>query len=420
MTTIIVASNPASGANTGVARTLNQAATAGNSLIAWLHHTAASTNTMDGCDDNVPNAFTQDYTAVDSLFTEGIRVYRRTNIGNAATSFTPKATAGATGAYGGMLEVTGMDNTSPYVGTTYIAEASTLSHSITFTTTTPNAIVMIGIRNGTDFGTISALTAGWSNAGLGRNAADMLYTADAGAPGSKTVTFTSSTAGGGAHYYVVEYKAAVTDPTVSTVSSPTATEGSPLAFLITLSGATTRDTNYVFTLTGTATGSDYTSTITTAMCDNSVTVSGASGSGGTFTVPTSVTSFTVTVPTTSDTIDEADETVILNLPGSVSGTGTITDDDAAPSISITPSSITVDGGDSVVLTCTLGAVSGRVTQARLVLTDGTKVGGVDYTNVITNGMFTTVSGSGSVTISGGVLSIPSSVLIFTITIPTAA
>ena len=77
--------------------------------------------------------------------------------------------------------------------------------------------------------------------------------------------------------------------------------------------------------------------------------------------------------------------------------------------------MTVDSGDSVVASYTLGAVSGRVTYARLVLTDGTAVGGVDYTNVITDPML-----SDNVTISAGVLSIPAGVGSFTITIPTAA
>ena len=190
MTTIIVASNPASGSNTGIARTLNQAATVGNSLITWLHHTASTTDTMNGCDDNVPNAFTQDYTAVDSLASDGVRVYRRSNIGNAATSFTPKATV-ATGVYGGMVEVAGMNNAAPYVGTTYASEAGTLNHSVTFTTTTSNAIVVIGIRQSSSFNGISALSSGWSNVGLTRISASMLYNPDCGAPGSKTLTFTS-------------------------------------------------------------------------------------------------------------------------------------------------------------------------------------------------------------------------------------
>lgn len=415
MTTVIVQSAPASGANTGISRNFSTAATVGNSLIAWLHHTASTTDTMTGAIDNASNAFTQDYTAVDSLTSDGIRIYRRTNIGNAATSYTPQAGV-ATGVYGGLVEVSGMDNSAPYVGTTYVSNAPTTSHSVSFTTTTANAIIVVGIRTTSNLGTISSLPANWGNVGLARTSASMLYCSDVGAAGAKTLTFTSSNSGSGAalHYYVAEYKAAVTDPSVTSVTSTATPEGSATVHTVTLSGPTNRDTAYAYSWgTATATSADYTQTLTTAMCART---GGASGdvtvSGTNITAETGVSAFTITVPTTQDALDEDNETIVLTVGGTASTGGSITDDDAPPSITITPS-ITVDQGDSVVLTCTLGAVSGRVTQARLVLADGTKVGGVDYTNVITNGML-----SDGVTISAGVLSIPAGVGSFTIAIPT--
>ena len=93
---------------------------------------------------------------------------------------------------------------------------------------------------------------------------------------------------------------------------------------------------------GTATGggTDYTSTLVNANFSNGVTIS-----GGTITVPAGVTSFTVTVPTTNDTIDEANETYTLNV-GAASGTGTITDDDnAAPTISTVSAATQTEGTD---------------------------------------------------------------------------
>lgn len=212
----------------------------------------------------------------------------------------------------------------------------------------------------------------------------------------------------------VTYTAGSPPPTVSTNPDVSVTEGGSAVHTITLSGATTASTPFAATLAGsgsnpaTGGGADFVSDLSSVTYSNGVT-----HSGGTLTVPSGVTSFTVTIPTTGNALDNADKTYTLTV-GGVASVGTITDNDAAPSITITPS-ITVDGGDSVVLTCTLGAVSGRVTQARLVLTDGTKVGGVDYTNTITNGML-----SDGVTISAGVLSIPALVGSFTITIPTAA
>lgn len=238
----------------------------------------------------------------------------------------------------------------------------------------------------------------------------------AGATGTLTssVTRLTGTSNGAWSGVVVSLPSAVTDPTVTSVTSTATPEGTATVHTVTLSGPTNRDTAYAYSWgTATATGADYTQTLTTAMCART---GGASGnvtvSGSNITAETGVSAFTITVPTTQDALDEDSETIVLTV-GSVASTGgTITDDDALPSITITPS-ITVDGGDSVVLTCTLGAVSGRVSQARLVLADGTKVGGVDYTNVITDGML-----SDGVTISAGVLSIPAGVGSFTITIPT--
>ena len=407
MTTIAVLSAPASGSNTGISRTLTPTATIGNTLVAWLHHTAASTNTMTGAIDNASNAFTEDYTASDNMYTEGIRVYRRTNITNAATSYTPQAGV-TTGVYGGLLEVSGMDNTSPYVGTTFANDAVT-THSVAFTTTTTNAIVIVGVRSTVDLGTISALGSGWVNAGLSRSGAELFYNADCGAAGAKTLAFTSTSNGGGtgANYYITEYKSAVTDPTVTSVTGTAVTEGGNIVFTVTLSGATNRTTNYAASFSGTATSADYNNALGSATYSDDVTVSGSD-----LVVPSGVSSFTVTIATTQDALDEDNETLILTVGGTASTGGTITDDDASPALLI-PGPVTVDSGDSVVASYTLGAVSGRVTYARLVLTDGTAVGGVNYTNT-----FPAATLSNGVTINAGVLSIPAGVAGFTITIPT--
>ena len=76
-------------------------------------------------------------------------------------------------------------------------------------------------------------------------------------------------------------------PTVSTVSSVSATEGANLVHTVTLSGATSNPTTYAFSLAGnTATaGSDFTNAPT---FNNGVTLAGA-----VLTVPAGVTTFTV-------------------------------------------------------------------------------------------------------------------------------
>lgn len=116
-------------------------------------------------------------------------------------------------------------------------------------------------------------------------------------------------------------------PTVSTVSSNSATEGSNVVHTVTLSSAVSGSpATYALALAGvTATGSgtDFTSALSNGNFNNSVTIS-----GGTITVPVGVSSFTVSVPTTDDQTIESAETYTLTV-GGVSGTGTINDNDAA-------------------------------------------------------------------------------------------
>lgn len=367
--------------------------------------------------DNLGNSYTQDHLQTTLNGNFSFYYYRISNIANAPTSLSATGTTGSFSAVFSVIEVTGLDNTSPKVSvinTTQLSGGvSQTTHTASYTTTNTNDFVMLGVNNG-NLRNLSSVTT--ENmvvvADGGTSQIHLAYYADAGAAGAKSSTLTFS-GPCGAWILGVVYKAA--KPAVTSVSDETGTEGTTITHTVTLASATTATTGYSGVLTGVtaSTTTDLTSTLLTATYSNGVTFS-----AGNFSVPSSVSSWTIALDTTQDGLDEVDETYTLNVDGTV-GTGTITDDDALPSISITPS-ITVDGGDSVVLTCTLGAVSGRVTQARLVLADGTKVGGVDYTNVITDGMFTTVSGSGTVTISAGVLSIPAGVVSFTITMPTTA
>jgi hypothetical protein len=125
-------------------------------------------------------------------------------------------------------------------------------------------------------------------------------------------------------------------------------------------------------------GTDFTDALASATFGRS----GVTYSAGNLLIPIGVLSFPVVITTASDLLDENNETYTLTV-GAVPSVCTITDDDATPALLI-PGPVTVDSGDSAVLTCTLGAVSGRITYARLVLTDGTAVGGTNYINVITN------------------------------------
>jgi hypothetical protein len=164
-------------------------------------------------------------------------------------------------------------------------------------------------------------------------------------------------------------------PTVSAVSSNNATEAGAIVHTVTLSGATSGTTNYAATLVGvnaTGGGTDFTSDLGSATYSNGVTFS-----AGNMVVPTAVSSWTVSIPTASDSLDEANETYTLTV-GGTSGTGTINDDDALPSISV--ADVTQVGG-TVTFTVTLSPVSGRSVTVDYATANGSKTAGVDYTAV---------------------------------------
>ncbi len=105
----------------------------------------------------------------------------------------------------------------------------------------------------------------------------------------------------------------------------TATEGDALIFTVKLSNVSSTSTACDFLRQdGTATSDDYGA----ASFSNGVTYDASTGK---ITVPTGVTSFTVNVPTTNDSIEEADETVKLTIGGK-EVIGTIVDNDNAPVI----------------------------------------------------------------------------------------
>ena len=175
-------------------------------------------------------------------------------------------------------------------------------------------------------------------------------------------------------------------PTLS-INSPSVTEGdsgsTTLTFTATLSAASGQQVTvqYADAGTGTATsGTDYTAI-----------------TGGTLTFTAGTTSQTFDVSVTGDTLDEADETIVVTLSGAANatisagtGTGTITDDDDAPTLSINSPSVTEgdSGSTTLTFTATLSAASGQqVTVQYADAGTGTATSGTDYT-VITGGTLT--------------------------------
>lgn len=362
-----------------------------------------------------------DYLANPDLVVAGLNGFtyyfvRRSNIaGSAPSSISVTGTTGSFEAIVEVARVTGMTSTAPVESTFNVQLSSNTdqtTHTHTYTTTHGNAFVWLGSSTYSDRNLNSSsngfVIVPTESGGSIHHAA---YKADAGAVGTYTTDLTYS---GETYCQAIGVIYKLTDsPTVSSNPDVTVTEGSPATHTVTLSATTTVVEGYPVTLAPSGTypatggGTDFTDALASATFGSS----GVTYFAGNLIVPAGVLSFPVVITTASDLLDENNETYTLTV-GGVPSVCTITDDDASPALLI-PGPVTVDSGDSVVASYTLGAVSGRVTYARLVLTDGTAVGGTDYTNVITDPML-----SDGVTISAGVLTIPAGVAGFTVSIPT--
>ena len=195
-------------------------------------------------------------------------------------------------------------------------------------------------------------------------------------------------------------------PTINTVSlSPdTVTEGDNLYYTVSLSATTNQNTDFSFAISGTATsGTDYNAT---PVFSNGVTLD-----AGTITVPSGVSSFTVTITTLADSIvdDAFYETVIVTI-GGISGTGHIEDSDSPTVNSITLSPDTVTEGGNLVYTVLLSTTTNTATDFSYSLGGGTATADVDYNS--------TPSFSNGVTLVTNTITVPSGVLSFTVTVAT--
>ena len=176
-------------------------------------------------------------------------------------------------------------------------------------------------------------------------------------------------------------------PTVSNISNPTIAEGGDLVYTVNLTNPSSTSTSFAYNLGGgTAAATDYGS----PTFSNGVTLS-----GGVLTVPAGVTSFTMTLPTTQDVLDEANETVPLTI-GGVTGTGTITDNDPTPSLSINDVTINEAAGTAT-FTVTLSAASGQTVTVGYSTSDGTAISGSDYSSA--TGVLTFAPGTTTQTIT---------------------
>ncbi|MRD47336.1 hypothetical protein GHT07_08590, partial [Caenimonas koreensis DSM 17982] len=294
------------------------------------------------------------------------------------------------------------------VSSTSVTEGGDLVQTVTLTGLTAQPVVFSLELGGTAAGSdYNAAGISFSDAVLG---SDGFITVDAGVTSFTMTTPTTNdsldesdetvtvTIGG-----VVGTGTIVDDDTatVSSVSAASVTEGGNLVHTVTMSNAADHATSFAYSLGGgTASSGDYTAA--SVSFSNLVTLS-----GGFVTVPANVSSFTVTVPTVGDAVDEFDETVNLTV-GGASATGTIVDDDTATISSVSAASVT-EGGN-LVHTVTMSTTADHATSFAYSLGGGTASSG-DYTAA-------SVSFSNSVTLSGGFVTVPATVSSFTVTVPT--
>ena len=213
------------------------------------------------------------------------------------------------------------------------------------------------------------------------------------------------------------------DGSTLSINSPSVAEGDSgranLTYNVSLTPASAQQVTvgYSDAGTGTATsGTDYTAI-----------------SSGTLTFPAGTTLQTFDVSVTGDTLDEADETVVVNLSNAqnagiatASGTGTITDDDDPPTVSVAAASVTEgdSGSKNLTFTATLSAASGKQVMVNWAEgTGGTATSGTDYT-AITGGTLTFAAGTTSqtfnVSVTGDVVDESNETVVVTLSSPTNA
>jgi len=219
-------------------------------------------------------------------------------------------------------------------------------------------------------------------------------------PGTTTRTITIPIAGDliseGSESFVVN----LSSPAAATIADGQGTgtildnDSSPSLSIndVTVTENNTGSVNAVFTVT-LSPASGQTVTVNYATADGTATAPAdyTAASGGTLTFNPGITSRTITVPVIGDTLDEPNETFVVNLSGAVNatiadaqGTGTITDNDATPSLRINNVSVAEGNTGTTVnasFTVTLSAASSQTVSVSYATSNVTAVAGQDYTAV---------------------------------------
>ena len=204
----------------------------------------------------------------------------------------------------------------------------------------------------------------------GNSGTDDLYNVDVGASGLKSIAWTTVSSPN-TNVWITTFSNTSSTPDVTSVTGSSSNEGASIVYTVALSGPTSATSNFPASFSGTATSADYNNALGSATYSDGVTASGSD-----FVVPSGVSSFTVTIATTQDALDEDNETLILTVGGTASTGGTITDDDAVPTISVNDAT---ENAGEVIFTVSLSAASGKSITVDYATADGTSTAGVDYT-----------------------------------------
>ena len=285
------------------------------------------------------------------------------------------------------------DNDTPgfSINSPSVAEGDSSTTNLVFTVTLSPAPATAATVNwaegtggtatsGTDYTAIAGGTLTFS-AGTATRTITVSVTGDTTHEADETVVITLSNASTGTNISTASGTGTITnDDSGLSIDSPSVTEGDSgsanLVFTVTLSPASSSQVTVNYARTGgTATsGTDFT----------------ALAASTTLTFAANETSKTIAVSVTGDTINEANETVIVTLSSAsgadivtASGTGTITDDDT-PSFSINSPSV-VEGDSSTAnleFTVTLSPASYQATTVDYATaTAGTATAGTDFTAI---------------------------------------
>ncbi len=289
------------------------------------------------------------------------------------------------------------DNDTPNfsINSPSVAEGDSSTTNLVFTVTlspAPAATATVNwaegtggtATSGTDY---TAITGGTLTiaAGATSGTITVVVAGDTTHEADETVVITLSNASTGTNISTASGTGTITnDDSGLTIDSPSVAEGDSgsvnLVFTVTMSPSSSSQVTVAYAFSGTAIGgTDY-----------------ATISGGTLTFAANDTSETITVSVTGDTINEANETVIVTLSSASgadivtgTGTGTITDDDT-PRFSIdTPSVVEGDSSSaSLTFTVTLSPASYQASvTVNWSVTGGTATSGTDYT-ATSGGMLT--------------------------------